>query len=395
MSNQLPANSAAPTAPAGNVRRRILRIMESLLPPFLAIALALAICGVLVALLGKSPFAVFERLANSIFGSAYGMGQVLFKATTLIGTGLSVAVAFRGGFFNIGAEGQMYLGGLAAAVVALWIPEQTPTIVATALVLLAAATAGGIWGAIPGALKAWFGVHEVINTIMMNFIAFGLGSWLLVEHLALFETLHTAAIPANTQLARLETFLPALRGAPVNLMLFLQLLFCAGCWLLLWRSRWGFEVRAVGLSPETARVSGIPVRRRMVQAMACSGALAGMAAANFVMGYKHYFEEGFTAAAGFKGIAVSLLGGNHPLGVIPAALLFGGLDRGGFAINALVPKEIVDIMQALVILLIIIFVQPTTRRWLWRRMTRKRSVPATAPVAAAPGRSNDTTGGDK
>ena len=351
-----------------------------MLPAFLAIAAALLISGILVVLLGKNPIAVFHRLVDSIFGSAYGMGQVLFKATTLIGTGLSVAVAFRAGFFNIGAEGQMYLGGLAAAVVALWIPEQTPTLVGTALVLLAAATAGGIWGAIPGALKAWFGVHEVINTIMMNFIAFGLGSWLLVEHLAMFETLHTAVIPANTQLARLETFLPAMRGAPVNLMLVLQLLFCAMCWLLLWHTRWGFEVRSVGLSPQTARVSGIPVRRRMMQAMACSGALAGMSAANFVMGYKHYFEDGFTAAAGFKGIAVSLLGGNHPLGVIPAALLFGALDRGGFAINALVPKEIVDIMQALVILLIIIFVQPSTRKWLWRRFTRARPTPtATAP----------------
>ena len=161
MSNHLPANSATPTAPAGNVRRRIQRIMESLLPPFLAIALALVICGVLVALLGKSPFAVFERLANSIFGSAYGMGQVLFKATTLIGTGLSVAVAFRGGFFNIGAEGQMYLGGLAAAVVALWIPEQTPTIVATALVLLAAATA------IPKFLLALVAVIYILSGITL------------------------------------------------------------------------------------------------------------------------------------------------------------------------------------------------------------------------------------
>ena len=360
-------------AGAGTARNRAEKLAESLLPAFLAIVLALMISGVLVALLGKNPFAVYERLANSIFGSAYGMGQVLFKATTLIGTGLSVAVAFRAGFFNIGAEGQMYLGGLAAAVVALWIPSQTPAIVATLLVLLAAATAGGIWGAIPGALKARFGVHEVINTIMMNFIAFGLGSWLVVEHLALFETVHTAEIPPNTQLARLEEYLPALHGAPVNLMLLLQLLFCVGCWVLLWRTRWGFEVRSVGLSPQAARVSGIPVHRRMVQAMACSGALAGISAANFVLGYKHYFEEGFTAAAGFKGIAVSLLGGNHPIGVIPAALLFGGLDRGGFAINAMVPKEIVDIMQALVILLIIVFVRRPGRQWLRRRFARART----------------------
>ena len=362
--------AAAPLSGNRNRRQRFLALMQPLVPPLLAITLALLLGGILVALLGRNPLTVFAHLADSIFGSAYGMGQVLFKATTLIGTGLSVAVAFRAGVFNIGAEGQMYLGGLAAGIVALWIPEQVPVFVGALAALLAAAIAGGLWGAIPGALKAWLGVHEVINTIMMNFIAFALGSWLLVEHLALFETVHTAEIPLSTQLSRLEVFLPMFRGAPVNLMFVLQILFCVVCWILLWRTRWGFELRAVGQSAAAARVAGIPVRRRMVQAMALSGAVAGISAANFVLGYKHYFEEGFTAQAGFKGIAVSLLGGNHPFGVIPAALLFGGLDRGGFAINSLVPKEIVDIMQALVILLVIVLVPHMTRTRL-RRRSRK------------------------
>jgi simple sugar transport system permease protein len=350
--------------------RRSLLALRATLPAILALVLALCLGGILVALLGRNPWTVFVRLADSIFGNAFGMGQVLFKATTLIGTGLSVAVAFRAGFFNIGAEGQMYLGGLAAGVVALLLPETTPGLIAPVVALSAAALAGALWGAIPGALKAWLGVHEVINTIMMNFIAFALGSWLLVEHLALFETLHTAEIPAAARLARFETFLPAFRGAPVNLMLLLQIVFCAASWLLLWRTRWGFEVRAVGQSAQAARVVGIPVRRRMVQAMALSGAIAGISACNFVLGYKHYFEEGFTAEAGFKGIAVSLLGANHPFGVIPAALMFGGLDRGGFAINALVPKEIVDIMQALVILLVIVLAPR-----LAGRMRREQSAP--------------------
>ena len=364
-----PLAGDSPLAPQPH--RRMRQAWNTFMPPLLAIGIALFLGGVLVAMLGRNPFVVFARLADSIFGSPYGMGQVLFKATTLIGTGLSVAVAFRAGFFNIGVEGQMYLGGLAAGVVALWIPEQVPGFFGALIVLCAAAVAGGIWGAIPGALKAWLGVHEVINTIMMNFIAFALGSWLLVEHLALFETLHTAEIPVATQLARLESFLPMFRGAPVNLMLVLQIVFCAVCWVLLWRTRWGFELRAVGQSSTAAGVAGIPVRRRMVEAMALSGAVAGISAANFVLGYKHYFEEGFTAQAGFKGIAVSLLGGNHPFGVIPAALLFGGLDRGGFAINALVPKEIVDIMQAMVILLVIVLVPALARRRL-RRQAKAR-----------------------
>lgn len=341
--------------------------------PMLAVLSALAVGGILIGLVGGNPFEVYGRLLHSVFGSSYGFGQVLFKSTTLIGTGLAVAVAFRAGLFNIGAEGQMFLGGLAGAAFALLLPAAWPAGLGAAAVLLVSALAGAIWAAIPAVLRAWLGVHEVINTIMLNFVAFALGTWLLVEHLALFETVHSADIPATARILRLESLVPALRGAPVNGTLFIQLLLCLACFVALWRTRWGYEVRATGLSEPAARAAGIPVRRRLVEAMAISGALAGMAAANFVQGYKYYFEEGFTAEAGFKGIAVALLGRTHPAGIVPAALLFGALDRGGFVVNALVPKEIVDILQALVILFVIVLARRAQLGTLRRRIVGARS----------------------
>ena len=342
--------------------------------PPLAVVAALGCGALLVAILGRNPFEVYAVLVRETFGSWYGFGQVLFKATTLAGTGLAVAVAFRAGLFNIGAEGQMYLGGLAGAAAALALPAALPAPLAALAVLAAAAAAGGAWGAVPGILRARLGVHEVINTIMMNFIAFALGSWILVRWLAQFETLHTAEIPAVARLARLEQALPVLRGAPVNTSLFVCIAACVASALLLWRTRWGFEVRALGLSENAARTAGIPVRRRLVEALALSGALAGIAASNFVQGYKYYFEEGFTADAGFRGIAVALLARNHPLAVLPAALLFGALDRGGFVLGRLVPKEFVDILQALVLLFVIVL-GPWLRRSVARRAIAAEGVP--------------------
>ena len=361
-----------------NDRRRELgvRAATSIGAPVLAVLGALAVGGVLAAALGSDPLQVYARLGQAVFGSAYGFGQVLFKATTLIGTGLAVAVAFRAGLFNIGAEGQMVLGGLAAAAAALVLPAGMPAWLAAPILLLVAAAAGALWAAIPALLRAWLGVHEVINTIMLNFVAFALASWLLVQHLALFETVHTAEIPVAARLPRLESFLPVFRGAPLNLMLGVELALCVACFLALWRTRWGYEVRATGCSEPAARAAGVPVRRRMVEAMLASGALAGMAAANFVLGYKYYFEEGFTAEAGFKGIAVALLGRSHPAGIVPAALLFGALDRGGFVVNAIVPKELVDILQALVILFVIVLAQRGRAAELRRRQARLRTAEA-------------------
>jgi len=316
--------------------------------PLLALAIAFAAGAVFVAAIGEHPLEIYGLMLRETLGTGYGLGQTLFKATPLIFTGLAVALGFRSGLFNIGAEGQLYLGGFAAGLVgAAWPLGPMPLLLP--LSLAAAAAAGAAWGAIPGALKARFGAHEVINTIMMNFIAFAIVSFI---GRGLFEpaTVRTAEIGAGAQLARLSTIVPALKGAPVNLALVLALLAAAAVQVLLFRTRFGYELRAVGLNAPAAEYGGVRLGRAQVAAMAISGALAGLGGTNFVLGYKHFFELGFPGGVGFLGIAVALVGRNQPLGVVLAALVFGALSHGGLAINQRVPKELVDILEAIVIL---------------------------------------------
>ena len=319
--------------------------------PLLAVALSLAVGAIFIFAIGEDPLAIYALMLRQSLGTGYGLGQTLFKATPLIFTGLAVALGFRAGLFNIGAEGQLYLGGLAAALTGVALAG-LPAALLLPLALLAAAAAGAAWGAIPGVLKARFGAHEVINTIMLNFIAFALASFV---GRFVFEpaTVRTASVGTGAEIARLDGLLPALHGSPVNLSLLLALLVVAGTNLLLFGTRLGYELRAVGLNATAAEYGGVSIGRTQVVAMALSGALAGLGGVNFVLGYKHYFELGFSAGAGFLGIAVALLGRNHPVGVVVAALFFGALSYGGLVINQQVPKELVEVLQALVILLAI------------------------------------------
>jgi ABC-type uncharacterized transport system permease subunit len=330
-----------------DLRRRLLLSAA----PLLAVALSLAVGAVFILAIGEDPLAIYALMLRQSLGTGYGLGQTLFKATPLIFTGLAVALGFRAGLFNIGVEGQLYLGGLAAALTGVALAG-LPAVLLLPLALLAAAAAGAAWGAIPGVLKARFGAPEVINTIMLNFIAFALASFI---GRFVFEpaTVRTATIGAGAEIARLDVFLPALHGSPVNLSLLLALLVAAGTNLLLFGTRLGYELRAVGLNATAAEYGGVSIGRTQVVAMALSGALAGLGGVNFVLGYKHYFELGFSAGAGFLGIAVALLGRNHPVGVVVAALFFGALSYGGLVINQQVPKELVEVLQALVILLAI------------------------------------------
>jgi len=319
--------------------------------PLLAVALSLAVGAIFILAIGENPLAIYALMLRESLGTGYGIGQTLFKATPLIFTGLAVALGFRAGLFNIGVEGQLYLGGFAAALTGVALAG-LPGVLLLPLALLAAAAAGLVWAAVPGLLKARFGTHEVINTIMLNFIAFALVSFL---GRFVFEpaTVRTATVGAGAGLARLDVLFPALRGSPVNLSLLVALLAAAATGLLLFGTRLGYELRAVGLNAPAAEYGGVSIGRVQVVAMALSGALAGLGGVNFVLGYKHYFEMNFSAGAGFLGIAVALLGRNHPAGVIVAALFFGALSYGGLVINQRVPKELVDVLQALVILLAI------------------------------------------
>jgi len=323
------------------------RLVAALAPP-LAVALALLVGAAFIAAIGERPLEVYALMLRGCFGTGYGIGQTLFKTTPLVFTGLAVALAFRAGLFNVGAEGQLYLGGFAAAMVGTALGG-LPAALLLPLAVIAAWAAGALWGAIPGALKARFGSHEVINTIMLNFIAFALVAYWgrpVFEH----ATVRTAEIGPGAMLHRLDTWLPPLRGSPANLSLLVGLAAALGVGVFLFNTRRGYELRAVGLNAPAAEFGGIAIGRAQTLAMALSGGLAGLGGTSFVLGYKHYFEQGFSGGAGFVGIAVALLGRNHPLGVLVAALFFGTLSYGGLVINERVPKELVEMLQAMVIL---------------------------------------------
>ena len=321
--------------------------MKSLLPPAWAFLIALAAASALIIAVGGAPLAVYRLLLAGTWGNGYGIGQVLFKTTPLIFTGLSVALALRAGLFNIGAEGQLTVGAFLTALVGAH-AASLPPIVAGPLALAAGPAGGALVGAIAGALKAWRGAHEVINTIMLNFIVravmVGLGA-----HLFEREQIHTTPIAASATLPRLSRWLPSLHGSAANTSLALALAVALAAWYFVERTRAGFRLRAVGASPDAAATSGISVPRVQFFALALAGAVAGLVGANFVLGYKHYYEDGFSGGIGYIGIAVAVLGRARPLGVVAAALVFGTLSQGALAVNAVVPKELVDILTAVII----------------------------------------------
>ncbi len=224
--------------------------------------------------------------------------------------------------------------------------------------MLAAVFAGGAWAAVPGVLRARFGAHEVITTIMMNFIAAGLASYFTQYHYkepgdAILET---APIAEGARIARLGRFVPGFpERIPLNVTFLLALAACVLVWIFLWRTRWGYEIRATGANPSAAEYGGISIGRQIVLAMAVSGALAGMVGINEVMGYRYRYYDGFSAGYGFTGIAVALLGRNHPVGVLLGALLFGAFLRGGLFVDIFtehVSKDLVLVLQAVIILFV-------------------------------------------
>ena len=331
--------------------------MKQLVFPAIAVVAAFAVGALFVLAIGDSPIQTYRLLIGSALWWPDGIGYTLFLATPLIFTGLAVAVAFRAGLLNIGAEGQLYVAAFATAWVGITL-ARLPAVVLVPLCVLAAIVAGGIWGAIPGVLKARFGSHEVINTIMLNFIAVALVSYFTQYH---YRTpgdpiMETAPIGVNAHIPRLGRFVPGFpERIPVNVAFLLALVACAFVYVFLWRTRWGYELRATGSNPSAAEYGGISVRKQIVLAMAISGALAGCVGINEVLGYRHLYYDGFSDNYGFTGIAVALLGRNHPAGVLVAAFLFAILSRGGIPVDAFtqhVTKDIVQILQATIILFV-------------------------------------------
>jgi simple sugar transport system permease protein len=348
-----------------------IRVMfeESVLPPLVALVIALVVGDILILTYGQAPGAVWGLLLEGTWGNAYGFGQVLYKATTLTCTGLAVALSLRAGLFNIGAEGQLAAGGFGAALTGLLLPVSTPALIAIPVCVMAACAAGGLVGTVPGTLRARFGAHEVIVTIMLNFIVLALLNYFVSAKLHVPETLHTPEIHAGA-VARLSGTIAAFHGSAANWTVVIVAGAAALIWWFLFRTRAGYEFRAVGLQPAAAEYGGVKVPRVMRNAFTLSGALAGLGGINFVLGYKGYYEDGFSGGAGFLGIAVALVGRNHPLGVIIAALFFATLSQGGLAINAMVPKQMVEVLQGIVIIAVATSV-PEVRRILRAGMAKR------------------------
>ncbi|MCS7013327.1 MAG: ABC transporter permease [Chloroherpetonaceae bacterium] len=319
--------------------------------PLLAIFAAFGLSAVLIALIGQDPIEIYEKLFSRTLGTGYGIGQVLYKATPLVLTGLAVAIPYKAGLFNIGGEGQAMMGAFFCALVGASLSPSLPAWLAVSICLGVSALIGSLWAAIAGFLRARFGISEVIATIMLNFVAQAIVSYWLSQ-VALPGTTRTADIPDAAWLPRLS-FLVATARSPLNAAIFLSVLLALLVHWLLARTRLGYELRAVGLNAEAAQYAGINAPFHIMFSMSAAGALAGLVAANYVLGYRHYYELGSTAGIGFLGIAVAMLANTNPLGILLSALLFGLLDYGGLTINADVPKEIFLIVQALVILFVI------------------------------------------
>jgi simple sugar transport system permease protein len=309
--------------------------------------------AVFILIIGKNPFEVYSILIIETLGNSYGIGQVLFKTTPLIFTGLAVAFAFKAGLFNIGAEGQLNIGAFFTAWVGFTFAS-LPSYLIIPLCIIAGIIGGGVWGGIAGYLKAKFGSHEVINTIMLNFIAAALVSYLVNEVYNIPATIHTPEISASAYIARFDSFTGLFKGSPYNMSFLIALLCCGIMYYVIWKTPFGYEIKTLGLNRRAAEYARMKIEKLIISSMFISGAFAGLVGCNFVLGYKHYFELGFSEGAGYIGIAVALIARNNPFALILVAFFFGILEYGGLTINTIVPKELVAILQAILIFFTII-----------------------------------------
>ena len=331
---------------------------EIVLVPLISLFLAAVISALVILAIGEDPVAAVKLMVTGALGSTYGWGYTLYYATNFMFTGLAVSIAFHARLFNIGGEGQAMLGGLGVALACLYIPWPHWSLALIGAALMAGLF-GAVWAAIPAWLQAKRGSHIVITTIMFNFIAAALLNYVLVNVLRPKGSMDPATerFAETTSLPTLHDLLAPFgiafsKAAPANVSLLVAVAACVGLWLLIWRTRLGYEIRAYGHSESAAKYAGIsPVKITMI-AMIISGALAGLMAINNVMGEAERLVLNSTEGAGFIGIAVALMGRSHPLGVFIAAILFGFLYQGGaeLALWTSIPRELIVVIQALVIL---------------------------------------------
>src|ERR1700752_364093 len=330
--------------------------LDAMLVPFLAILTAVVLGGIIIILVRGNPFLAYAGLIQGSFGSIKALSETSVWATPYIFAGLAVALAFKGGLFNIGAEGQLALGAVASALVGYALPEwlgfDLPKIIHLPLAIIVGMAAGAIWAGIVGFLKAYTGGHEVINTIMMNYIALNTISFLLNGPMKDRDPNNVIArTPLIAESARMPVIFDGLR---VHWGFVLALLVAFLVWWMLNKTTLGFEIRTVGLNPDAAKYAGINVKRTIILTMALSGMLAGLAGALEVTGLNYRHELGFSIGYGFDAIAIALLGKSHPLGVVLAAILFAAMRNGATRMQFLtqLPVDLIPMLQALILLFV-------------------------------------------
>ena len=343
------------------VRKRPNKRALGYLVPVVAVVFALLIAAVMLVALGASPLEGFAAMLEGAFGSPDAIVETALKATPLLLVGVGITIAFRANVINIGGEGQMVLGGLFATITALYIPEMHPLIMIP-VVMAAGILGGALWGAIPGALKAFYGVNEILSTIMLNIVAVQLMNTLLRGPLIdPGEIERGTRIPQTERLAE-NADLPLLFGdGRFHIGPLIAIMAAIAAYILLWRTPLGFRLRAVGLNSAAARYAGMPVKRTVVLALTFSGALCGLAGAILVFGSESHrmvtdgSTAGFTGNAGFNGIVAALFGGLHPIWTIPASFLFGGLLVGGNALQRAVqvPSALILAINGLVVMFVV------------------------------------------
>ncbi|MDT8306975.1 MAG: ABC transporter permease [Anaerolineae bacterium] len=336
------------------------RVTASISLPLLSVVVALLIGAFVIVLGESSPVEAYRALFRGAFGSQAALQRTLEKGTPLIFSGLAVAFAFKGGLFNIGAQGQLLFGAMAAAIVGFSLTG-LPALLHVPLALLAGAFAGFLYGAIPGALKRFRGAHEVITTIMLNYIAINITDYLASGP---YMDRTPGNIVSRTPLVAESARIPVLGNIPLGFII--ALLVGLFIWWLLARTTIGFEISTVGRSPHAAQYAGIRVTRIVVLTMALSGALAGLGGAVETLGVVGRYQPGFNIGLGFDGITVALLGKTHPLGVILSALLVGAMRAGApqMQFSAKVRPDIVDMILALILFFV---AADLVRRWLVAR----------------------------
>jgi len=346
-----------------------------------AVLLALLISGVLLAVTGKDPFVAYEKMIDTALDTKKLL-EMMQRATPLMISAVAVAIGFKMGLFNIGVEGQYRFAAFVAAVVGAELALPAPLHVAA--ILAVAMVAGAAWAGIAALLKVKRGVNEVISTIMLNYIALSVVQWLFDSF---FRDDSVNTLNVKTKLIPESGWMPSLFDGRLNAMIFVALGVVFAYWILVFKSRFGFRLRASGLNAVAARTAGISSNQMIVFALLISGAVAGLVGMTSMLGEVHAYGQSITSGLGFAGIAVALLGRNHPAGIIVAAMLFGFLDSTSGALQLeQIPNSIIDVMQAIIVLTVVIVNEAVTRKMNRRTATqtaKQLETAAPSPMAEA------------